>query len=452
MRVMVVGSGGREHALCRALAASPLLTKLWCAPGNPGTAAHAESVPIDVTDIPALVAFAQSQRVDLVVPGPEGPLVAGIADALGLAGIACCGPSAAAARLEGSKSFTKEICDAAGIPTAMWERFDDAAAARDFVRRRGAPIVVKADGLAAGKGVVVAASVLEAEAAITAFMEARTLGEAGASVVIEECLVGEEVSLFALCDGAHALPFGAAQDHKRVGEGDTGPNTGGMGAYSPPPALTAGQEAAAMERIVRPALAELARQGTPFRGFLFAGLMLTPDGPKLIEFNVRLGDPETQCLLPRLQSDLLPALLAACDGELGAFSLRWRPLASLAVVLAARGYPGAYERGSPIGDLAAAQAVPGVEVFQAGTELRDGRLVSAGGRVLTVVGTGPDLAAAHAAAYRGVAAIDWPGGFHRRDIGWRGLNAKPPKEIGGPPGPEPTRYGDWEFKGRVTDF
>jgi phosphoribosylamine--glycine ligase len=424
MRVLVVGAGGREHALCWALAASPLLTKLWCAPGNPGIARVAENVAIGTADIAALVDFARDHAVDLVVPGPEAPLVAGLADALGLAGIACCGPSAAAARLEGSKSFTKGVCDAAGIPTARWERFADAAAARDFVRRRGAPIVVKADGLAAGKGVVVAASVAEAEAAIAAFMQARTLGDAGATVVIEECLVGDEVSLFALCDGTHALPFGAAQDHKRAGEGDTGPNTGGMGAYSPPPALTPAARDAAMDRIIRPALAELARQGTPFRGFLYAGLILTADGPKLIEFNVRLGDPEAQCLLPRLASDLLPALLAACDGELGDFDLRWKDAAALAVVLAARGYPGSHARHTPIGDLGAAEAVPGALVFQAGTELLDGRLVASGGRVLTVCGTGPDLAAAHATAYRAVAAIDWPEGFHRRDIGWRALAAR----------------------------
>jgi phosphoribosylamine--glycine ligase len=421
MRVLVVGSGGREHALCWALAASPLLTKLWCAPGNPGTAQLAQNVPIGALDIAALVEFAKANRVDLVVPGPEAPLVAGLADAMGLVGIACCGPSAAAARLEGSKSFAKEVCDAAGIPTAKWERFTDPQAALEFVRRRGAPIVVKADGLAAGKGVVVAASVAEAEAAIAAFMQTRTLGEAGDSVVIEEALIGEEVSFFALCDGTHAIPFGAAQDHKRAGEGDTGPNTGGMGAYSPPPAFTSETEEAVMGGIIRPALAELARQGTPFRGILFAGLMLTAEGVKLIEFNVRLGDPEAQCLLPRLQSDLLPALLAACDGELGDFDLRWRPLAALDVVLATRGYPGDFPRHTPIGDLRPAAAVPGVYLFQAGTDILDGRLVSAGGRVLTVCGTGPDLAAAREAAYRAIAAIDWPEGYYRRDIGRRAL-------------------------------
>ena len=281
--------------------------------------------------------------------------------------------------------------------------------------------MIKADGLAAGKGVVVAASVAEAEAAIFDFMEQGSLGAAGATVVIEECLVGEEISLFALCDGTTALPLGAAQDHKRVGEGDTGPNTGGMGAYSPPPALTPALEAEAMARIVRPALAELSRQGTPFRGILFAGLMLTADGPKLIEFNVRFGDPEAECLLPRLQSDLLPALLAACDGELSSFALRWLPVASLCVILAARGYPAAPVRHAPIGALAAAEDVPGALVFQAGTDRLDGQLVSAGGRVLAVTGTGPDLRAAHTAAYRAVNRVDAPDLFHRRDIGWRAL-------------------------------
>ena len=285
----------------------------------------------------------------------------------------------------------------------------------------GAPIVVKADGLAAGKGVVVAASVAEAEQAIADFMESRSLGDAGDSLVIEECLIGEEISFFALCDGVHAIPLGAAQDHKRVGEGDTGPNTGGMGAYSPPPAFTPALEHETMARIVRPALAELARQGTPFRGILFAGLMLTAHGPKLIEFNVRFGDPEAECLLPRLQSDLLPALVAACDGELANFALKWRKLATLAVVMAARGYPGTPVRHSPIGDLTAAEAVLGAMVFQAGTERLDGQLVSSGGRVLAVCGAGPDLAAAQAVAYRAVDAIAWPDGFCRRDIGWRAL-------------------------------
>ena len=421
MRVLVIGSGGREHALCWKLAASPLLTKLWCAPGNPGIAEHAECVGIGVLDIGELVRFAVENKVDLVVPGPEAPLVAGITDAMAAAGIACCGPSMAAAQLEGSKAFTKDVADAAGIPTALWERFEDAEAARDFVRRRGAPIVVKADGLAAGKGVVVAATVEEAEAAIGDFMERGTLGESGATVVIEECLVGEEVSVFALCDGTDAVSLGSAQDHKRVGDGDTGPNTGGMGAYSPPPALSPGLEAAVMERVIRPALAEMARRGTPFRGILFAGLMLTEDGPKLIEFNVRFGDPECQVILARLMDDLLPALQAACDGELSTISLRFRPMAALGVAMATRGYPGEYPKHTPIGGLAAAAALPGVLVFHAGTDVRDGVLVSAGGRVLTLVGTGGTLREAHGAAYAAVAAVDWPEGFCRRDIGWRAL-------------------------------
>src|ERR1700761_4072053 len=297
MRVLVVGSGGREHALCWALSASPLLTGLWCAPGNPGTAEVAENVPIGALDIAALVTFCTAHSVDLVVPGGEPPLVAGLADAMGAAGIACIGPSAAAARLEGSKSFTKEICDAAGIPTALWERFDDAATARAFVSRRGAPIVIKADGLAAGKGVVVAATEEEALAAIDAMMDQKIFGESGASVVIEECLVGPEVSLFALCDGTDAVLLGSAQDHKRVGDGDTGPNTGGMGAYSPVAGFPPPAEEACLEQIVQPALREMFRRGTPFRGVLFAGLILTAEGAKLIEFNVRFGDPECQVLM-----------------------------------------------------------------------------------------------------------------------------------------------------------
>jgi phosphoribosylamine--glycine ligase len=424
MRVLVIGSGGREHALCWAIAASPLLSKLWCAPGNPGIAALAECVPINALDIATLVGFAQDNEVDLVVPGPEAPLVAGITDAMEAAGIPCCGPTAAAAQVEGSKTFTKSLCDAAGIPTALWERFEDAAAARDFIRRRGAPIVVKADGLAAGKGVVVATTEAEALEAVDAMMEARVFGDSGASVVIEECLVGEEVSVFALCDGRTALLLGSAQDHKRVGDGDVGPNTGGMGSYSPIPACPPALEQAVLERVIHPALAELARQGTPFRGVLYAGMMLTEDGPKLIEFNARFGDPECQVLLLKLKSDLLPALQAACDGELGDFDLRWSDVASIGVVMAARGYPEAPESGSIIRGLDAAAAVPGVQVFHAGTRAdADGTLRAAGGRVLTVCATGASLQAARDAAYAAVAAIDWPEGFCRQDIGWRALRA-----------------------------
>jgi phosphoribosylamine--glycine ligase len=422
MRVLVIGSGGREHALCWALAASPLLTRLWCAPGNPGIAQVAECVPIGALDFPALVAFAQDNAIDLVVPGPEAPLVAGITDAMEAASIACCGPTRAAAQLEGSKSFTKEICDAAGIPTAQWERFEDIAAARAFIRRRGAPIVVKADGLAAGKGVVVAATEAEALAAVESMMAARDFGEAGDAVVIEECLTGDEISLFALCDGETAVLLGSAQDHKRLGDGDTGPNTGGMGCYAPAPMFSPALEQAVMQRVVQPTLAEMARRGAPFRGILFAGLMLTPDGPKLIEFNVRFGDPECEVLLLRLKSDLLPALQAACDGELANFDLRWHDSAALAVVMAARGYPEAPERGSTIRGLGDAATLPGVQVFHAGTHADvDGTIHAAGGRVLTVCATGTTLTAAHDAAYAAVRAIDWPEGIYRRDIGWRAL-------------------------------
>jgi phosphoribosylamine--glycine ligase len=417
MRVLVVGSGGREHALCWAIAASPVLTKLYCAPGNPGIAAVAECVDIGVLDIPSLVAFAQDNRIDLVVPGPEAPLVAGITDAMEAAGIPCCGPTRAAAQLEGSKSFTKEICDAASIPTALWERFDDADLARAFVRHRGAPIVVKADGLAAGKGVVIAATEDEAVAAIDAMMDRKIFGDAGAAVVLEEYLTGDEVSLFALCDGEDAVILGSARDHKRVGDGDTGPNTGGMGAYSPVPHFPPALEHACLEAIIRPALKHMVHLGTPFRGILFAGLMLTEEGAKLIEFNVRFGDPECQALLSRMKSDLLPALVAACDGELGDFDVRLNDSAAVAVVMAARGYPEAPERGSAIRGLEAAAARPGVSVFHAGTEAGpDGSVLAAGGRVLTVCGTAADLPQARDAAYAALRDIVWPEGFCRHDI------------------------------------
>ncbi|RYI87662.1 MAG: phosphoribosylamine--glycine ligase, partial [Acetobacteraceae bacterium] len=363
MKVLVVGGGGREHALCWAIAASPMLGKLWCAPGNAGIAAVAECVAIGAEDVAGLVGFARAQGVDLVVVGPEAPLTLGLADACAAAELKVFGPSQAAAALEGSKTFTKEVADAAGVPTAAWARFEDAGAARAYIRAQGAPIVVKADGLAAGKGVVVAATVEEAEAAIGDIMEDRVHGAAGAAVVIEECLLGQEISFFALCDGETALPLGAAQDHKRVGDGDTGPNTGGMGAYSPPPVFTEALREQVMAEVVRPTLAEMARRGTPFRGVLFAGLMLTAAGPKLIEFNVRFGDPECQALMVRLRSDLLLALLAAADGELRNFDLRWDPRPSLTVVMASAGYPGAYAKGTEIRGLERAAAVPGVQVF-----------------------------------------------------------------------------------------
>ncbi|MBU8541022.1 phosphoribosylamine--glycine ligase [Falsiroseomonas tokyonensis] len=422
MRVLVVGGGGREHALCWKIAQSPQLAKLWCAPGNPGIAAVAECVAIGAEDISALVAFARDKAVDLVVAGPEAPLTLGLADACAAAGIACFGPSAAAAQLEGSKAFCKEVADAAGVPTAAWARFEEAGAARAWLSEKGAPIVVKADGLAAGKGVVVAMTPAEAEAAIAAIMEDRIHGSAGAAVVIEEFLQGEEVSFFALCDGTEALAFGAAQDHKRVGDGDTGPNTGGMGAYSPAPAFTDSLRDEVMARFIRPTLAEMARRGTPFRGVLFAGLMLTASGPKLIEYNVRFGDPECETLLPLLRSDLLPVLAAAATGSLAGLSLDWAAAHSLVVILAAEGYPGTPRRGTEIRGLQAAAAIPGVQIFHAGTS-RDaaGAVRANGGRVLAVQASGATLRAARDAAYQAVEAIDWPEGFARRDIGWRAL-------------------------------
>jgi phosphoribosylamine--glycine ligase len=422
MKVLVVGGGGREHALCWAIAASPLLTRLICAPGNPGIAEIAECFPVGTEDIAGIVALAKREAVDLVVVGPEAPLTLGMADACAEAGIPCFGPRKAAALLEGSKSFFKEIANAAGAPTAAHGRFTEAAAARAYIRQKGAPIVVKADGLAAGKGVVVATTVEEAEQAVTEMMEDGIHGAAGSTLVIEECLVGEEISFFALCDGQHAIPLGAAQDHKRVGNGDTGPNTGGMGAYSPPPAFTEAMQAEVMKTCITPVLAELAKRGTPFQGVLFAGLMLTADGPKLLEFNVRFGDPECQALMLRLRSDILPALLAATQGELKDFDLRWEKLASLVVVMAAEGYPAAPRKGTEIRGLEAAAQVPGVQVFHAGTARdEEGRLVANGGRVLGIGATGATLAAAREAAYAAIAKVDWPEGFCRGDIGWRAL-------------------------------
>ncbi len=423
MRVLIIGSGGREHALAWRISASPLLTNLFVAPGNPGTAKIAANVPISPNDIPALVAFAKAQNIDVVVPGPEAPLVAGIADALAAAGIRCCGPSAAAAQLEGSKRFTKEIADTAGIPTADWASFTDADEAHDYIEEAGAPIVIKADGLAAGKGVVVAATLDEAHAAIAAIMEDRVHGAAGAEVVIEECLEGEEISVFALCDGLDALYLGSAADHKRVGDNDTGPNTGGMGAIAPAPWASDAVIEASMTQIIRPALAAMAAQGMPFRGFLFAGLMVTEEGPKLIEFNVRFGDPECETLLPLLRSDLLTVLLAATDGQLGNVDLQWQPGASATVMLCAKGYPGAYATGSEIFGLEEAAELPGVNIFHAGTKAEQGSVLANGGRVLAVNATGDDLRQAIERAYTAVNKIEWPDGFCRRDIGIRALHA-----------------------------
>ena len=424
MRVLVVGSGGREHALCWAIAASPLCDALYCAPGNPGIAAEAECVPIAASDLDGIVEFCRREQIDFVVVGPEAPLVAGLVDRLEASGIAAFGPSAAAAALEGSKGFTKDLCAKYGIPTAAYRRFTDAGAAKAYARAQGAPIVVKADGLAAGKGVTVATSLEEAESAIEDALIANRFGAAGAEVVIEDFLDGEEASFFALTDGKTALPLASAQDHKRVGDGDTGPNTGGMGAYSPAPCVTLEIETAVMARIIRPTLAAMAKEGRPYKGVLYAWLMLTKAGPHLIEYNVRFGDPECQVLLPRLKSDLLPALLAARDGVLDGFDLRWRDEAALCVVMAAKGYPDHPARGSEIKGLDRAQAAePSVLIFHAGTK-RDGeRLLADGGRVLNIVGAGATLKEARACAYAAIKRIDWPQGFYRRDIGWRALKA-----------------------------
>jgi phosphoribosylamine--glycine ligase len=422
MRVLVVGSGAREHALCWALGASPLCDALHCAPGNAGIAGLAECHAVAVTDLDGMAALVRRKSIDFVVVGPEAPLVEGLVDHLEAQGIRCFGPSKAAAILEGSKAFTKDLCAKYGIPTAGYIRTRDAEAAKAEIRRRGAPIVVKADGLAAGKGVVVAQTVQEALDAVDDMMLDRKFGAAGAELVIEEALFGEEVSFFALVDGTHAVALASAQDHKAVGDGDTGANTGGMGAYSPAPALTPALEREVMERIIRPTLDGMTREGRVFKGVLFAGLMLTEDGPKLIEYNVRFGDPECEVLIRRLKSDLLPALIAARDGALNAITLRWDERAALGVVLAAEGYPEQPRKGSEIKGLdVAAQAAPTIEIFHAGTAAQDGKLVADGGRVLVVTALGDTVADAQARAYAAVDKIDWPGGFCRRDIGWRAV-------------------------------
>ena len=423
MRILVVGGGGREHALVWAIAASPLADKLYCAPGNAGIAEHAECVPIAAEDLDSLVAFARAHRVDFVVVGPEAPLALGLVDRLEAAGIKAFGPSAAAAALEGSKGFMKDLAARHDIPSAAYARFSDAATAKSFVRARGAPIVVKADGLAAGKGVVVARTLQEAEAAIDAALVEKRFGRAGAELVIEEFLEGEEASVHALVDGTHFLTLPSAQDHKAAFDGDRGPNTGGMGAYSPAPVVTPALEEEIKRRILAPAVVAMAAEGRPFKGVLYAGLMIGKSGPKLLEFNVRFGDPECQALMVRLMSDLLPALVAARDGELKFFDLRWRAEASLTVVMAAKGYPGDYAKGSEIRNLEAARQVEGVTIFHAGTAQKDGRLVATVGRVLGVTAHGKTLNDAQARAYCAVDLIDWPEGFCRRDIGWRALRA-----------------------------
>jgi phosphoribosylamine---glycine ligase len=420
MHILLIGSGGREHALAWKIAASPLLTKLWCAPGNAGIAQEAECVALDVTNHADVIAFCRTNAVDLVVVGPETPLAAGIVDDLIAAGIKAFGPSKLAAQLEGSKGFTKDLCAEFGIPTGAYRRFANAADATAYVRAKGAPIVVKADGLAAGKGVVVAKTVSEAEAAI-AMMFAGSFGAAGAEVVIEEYLEGREISFFALCDGETAIPLASAQDHKRVFDRDEGPNTGGMGAYSPTPFVTETVHDQIMTGIINPTIAGMKARGVPFRGVLYAGVMLTAGGPKLFEYNVRFGDPECQVLMMRMMSDLVPAMLAACDGQLKHFDLRWYPESAVTVVMAAKGYPGDYSKGTRIEGLDDAAKIEGVEIFHAGTVARDGAIVANGGRVLNVSALGKTVTEAQARAYRAVAAIKWPDGFCRHDIAWQAV-------------------------------
>jgi phosphoribosylamine---glycine ligase len=423
MRVLVVGSGGREHALAWAIAASPLVDRLFCAPGNAGIAEEAECVPIRATDIPGLIEFCRRERVEFVVVGPEMPLALGLIDALEAEGTAAFGPTAAAAALEASKGFAKELCARAGVPTAAYRRFRDPAAAKAFITWHGTPIVVKADGLAGGKGVIVATDLDAAWRAVDAALVEQVFGPAGAEIVVEDFLAGEEASFFALVDGKDALPLATAQDHKRAGDGDTGPNTGGMGAFSPVPSLSPALEGQVMDRIILPTVAAMHAEGRLFKGLLYAGLMLTEAGPRLLEYNVRFGDPEAQVLMVRLMSDLLPALIAAHDGVLRQVDLRWHAGPALCVVMAAKGYPDAPRSGGEIRGLAAAAAEPEVKIFHAGTRRDGGRLLAAGGRVLGVTAVGSDLVEARRRAYAAVDRIDWPDGFCRRDIGERAIGS-----------------------------
>ena len=416
MNVLLIGSGGREHALAWALAASPLVAKLYCAPGNAGIADVAECVPIAATDLEAIVAFAKEQSIAFVVIGPEAPLVAGLWDRLEANGIRALGPSAKAAQLEGSKGFVKQLCREHAIPTAAFAQFDDRDAALAHAARQTHPLVIKTDGLAQGKGVVVAQNAKQSRDAIADLWTSY-----GGGLVIEEFLEGEEASLFVLSDGTHVLPLAGAEDHKRAFDGDKGPNTGGMGAFSPSRLLTPAVIDKALVRIVRPTIAAMAERGTPYMGVLYAGLMIRDGEPKLVEYNCRFGDPECQVLMLRLKSDLLTALIAARDGALSHLDLRWHDDAALTVVMASRGYPGSYQRGSEIRGLAAAEAMAGVRVFHAATERRDGRLFANGGRVLNVSAIGPDLAAARSRAYAAVERVDWTDGFCRHDIGARAL-------------------------------
>ena len=420
MNVLLIGSGGREHALAWALSKSPLLTRLYCAPGNGGIAEIARCVDIAIADHTAVIRFCKDNTIGFVVIGPEAPLVAGLVDDLTTAGIKCFGPSRAAARLEASKGYAKDLAREFKVPTAAYERFSDAASAKAYIARHKLPLVVKADGLAAGKGVMICESRAEAEAAVEACF-AGAFGKAGTQIVVEDFLEGEEASFFVLVDGEHVLPLAAAQDHKRVGDGDTGPNTGGMGAYSPTPVMTPAIVKRTMDEIITPTIAAMAARGTPYKGVLFAGLMITREGPKLIEYNVRFGDPEAQVLMVRLKSDLLPALIATVDGTLETIALEWLSEAALTVVMAAEGYPGPPETGTEIKGLDAAAATEGVEIFHAGTKRVGDRFLAAGGRVLDITARGPNIREAQARAYAAIAKIDWPGGFCRSDIGWRAV-------------------------------
>ena len=420
MNILVIGAGGREHALCWAIAASPLVETLYCAPGNAGIAQEAACLAIDPLDFDAVVKTCRDKKIDLVVVGPEQPLVAGLVDRLQDEGIRAFGPRANAAILEGSKGFTKDLCVKYGIPTAAYGRFSDSAAAKGFIRRTGVPIVIKADGLAAGKGVVIAQSIDEADATIDEMLGGR-FGDAGESLVIEEFLEGEEASYFALCDGMDVLPLTSAQDHKRVGDGDVGPNTGGMGAYSPAPVVDAAMEARILSTIIKPTVAAMAAEDRPFAGVLFAGVMITRDGPKLIEYNARFGDPECQVLMPRVFGDIVPVLDACANRQLRHVGIRWKADVALCVVIAAKGYPGEVEKGGEIRGLDTAPNNADTVIFHAGTKVVDGKVTANGGRVLGVTALGADVAAAQKAAYAAVDRIDWPGGFCRRDIGWRAV-------------------------------
>ena len=422
MNILLIGSGGREHALAWAMSASPLCDKLFVAPGNPGTDQIARNVALAIDDHAAVIAFCRREAIGLVVVGPEAPLVAGLADDLVRAGLKCFGPGKLASQLEGSKGFTKDICARHAIPTAAYGRFTDRAKALAYLDAQGAPIVIKADGLASGKGVTVAMDMASARAAVEDIFSGKF---GGAECVIEEFLEGEEASFFVLTDGTHALPLATAQDHKRVGDGDTGPNTGGMGAYSPAPCMTPALCEDALERIVKPTIRALAEMGQPYVGVLYAGLMLTRDGPKLIEYNCRFGDPEAQVLMMRLKDDPVTLMLACCDGTLDKVTARWFDDVALTVVMCARGYPGEPEKGSEIRGLEGAAAMEGVEIFHAGTAARNGRIIANGGRVLNVTARGATVAEARARAYAAVDRIDWPEGFCRRDIGWRALSARP---------------------------